>query len=81
MKQFSCGSVVPGCTARFTAETGRPLRPYQLAPARAILDSVLNRRGLTIAVMMSLPFAPNCSARACTTGMTMTPTCALLGEP
>jgi predicted small metal-binding protein len=21
MKQFSCGSVVPGCTARFTAET------------------------------------------------------------
>ena len=21
MKQFSCGDVVPGCTARFTAET------------------------------------------------------------
>jgi len=32
---------------------GRPLRPYQLAPARAIIDSVLHARGLTIAVMMA----------------------------
>ena len=31
----------------------RPLRPYQLAPAQAIVDAVLQRRGLTIAVMMS----------------------------
>lgn len=31
----------------------RPLRPYQLAPARAIVDSVLNRRGLSFAVVMS----------------------------
>jgi len=31
----------------------RPLRGYQLAPAQAIVDSVLNRRGLTIAVMMA----------------------------
>ncbi|MDH7488302.1 MAG: hypothetical protein QHH80_02185 [Anaerolineae bacterium] len=31
----------------------RPLRGYQLAPARAIVDSVLRRRGLTFAVMMS----------------------------
>jgi hypothetical protein len=31
----------------------RPLRSYQLAPARAIVDSVLNRRGLTFAVVMS----------------------------
>jgi hypothetical protein len=30
-----------------------PLRPYQLEPARAILDSVLHRRGLTFTVMMS----------------------------
>ncbi|MEN6478584.1 MAG: hypothetical protein ABFD20_02975 [Anaerolineales bacterium] len=30
----------------------RPLRRYQLAPARAIVDSVLQRRGLTLAVMM-----------------------------
>jgi hypothetical protein len=31
----------------------RPLRSYQLEPARAILDSVLHGRGLTFAVMMS----------------------------
>ena len=31
----------------------RPLRRYQLAPAQAILDSVLNERGLTLAVMMA----------------------------
>ena len=31
----------------------RPLRPYQLEPARAILDSILNGRGLTFAVMMA----------------------------
>jgi hypothetical protein len=30
----------------------RPLRSYQLAPARAVLDSVLQGRGLTFAVMM-----------------------------
>jgi hypothetical protein len=29
----------------------RPLYPYQLAPARAIVDSVLHRRGLEFAVM------------------------------
>lgn len=32
---------------------GTPLRPYQLEPARAIIDSVLNDRGLTFTVMMS----------------------------
>jgi len=31
----------------------RPLRQYQLEPARAIVDSVLNRKGLTFAVVMS----------------------------
>lgn len=31
----------------------RPLRAYQMAPARAIVDSVLRKRGLTFAVMMS----------------------------
>ncbi|HHX65913.1 MAG TPA: hypothetical protein GX702_13610 [Chloroflexi bacterium] len=31
----------------------RPLRGYQLAPARAIVDSVIRRRGLTFAVMMA----------------------------
>jgi hypothetical protein len=31
----------------------RPLRSYQLAPARAIIDSVLRGRGLTFAVMMA----------------------------
>ena len=31
----------------------RPLRSYQLAPARAIVDSVLQGRGLTFAVMMA----------------------------
>lgn len=29
----------------------RPLRNYQLAPARAIIDSVLNKRGLEFAIM------------------------------
>ncbi len=32
---------------------GRGLRPYQLEPARAIVDSVLHGRGLTFAVMMA----------------------------
>jgi hypothetical protein len=32
---------------------GRPLRPYQLEPARAIVDSVLHRKGLTFTVMMA----------------------------
>ena len=32
---------------------GRPLREYQLAPAYAILDSVLNQRGLSFAVVFS----------------------------
>jgi len=32
---------------------GRPLRSYQLAPARAIVDSVLKGRGLTFAVLMA----------------------------
>ena len=31
----------------------RPLRSYQLAPAQAVLDSILHGRGLTFAVMMS----------------------------
>jgi hypothetical protein len=31
----------------------RPLRSYQLGPARAIVDSVLQRRGMTFAVVMS----------------------------
>ena len=31
----------------------RPLRDYQLAPARAIVDSVLHGRGLTLAIMMA----------------------------
>jgi hypothetical protein len=30
----------------------RPLRRYQIAPAQAIVDAVLQRRGLTLAVMM-----------------------------
>ena len=30
-----------------------PLRPYQLEPARAVLDSVVNRRGLSFSVMMA----------------------------
>jgi hypothetical protein len=33
--------------------TRRPLRRYQVEPARAILDSILNDRGLSFAVMMS----------------------------
>ncbi len=32
---------------------GRGLRPYQLEPARAIVDSVVHGRGLTFAVMMA----------------------------
>ena len=32
---------------------GMPLRPYQLEPANAILESVLHRRGRTFTVMMS----------------------------
>ena len=32
---------------------GRPLRPYQLEPARAIVDSIVNQRGLTFTVEMS----------------------------
>ncbi len=32
---------------------GRPLRPYQLEPARAIVDSVLHQKGLTFTVMMA----------------------------
>lgn len=32
---------------------GTPLRPYQLEPAAAIIDSVRRRRGLTFTVMMS----------------------------
>ena len=31
----------------------KPLRSYQLEPANAILDSILNQRGFTFAVMMS----------------------------
>lgn len=31
----------------------KPLRAYQLEPARAILDSILHNKGLTFAVMMS----------------------------
>jgi len=31
----------------------RPLRPYQLAPARAILDSIVRDRGRVLVVMMS----------------------------
>jgi hypothetical protein len=32
---------------------GRPLRPYQVAAARAILGSVVGRRGLSISVMFA----------------------------
>ena len=31
----------------------RPLRPYQLEPARSIVNSILNRQGLSITVMMA----------------------------
>lgn len=34
------------------AVSGRPLRPYQLRPARAILESVRRRDGLTFSVLM-----------------------------
>ncbi len=38
---------------RFSKQViGLPLRPYQVEPARAILSSVLQNRGLTFAVMM-----------------------------
>ena len=40
-----------GLFSRFVLR--RPLRPYQLEPARAILDSVLHRKGLTFTVMMA----------------------------
>src|SRR5450756_1273229 len=40
-----------GLFSRYVA--GRSLRPYQLEPARAILDSVLHRKGLTFTVMMA----------------------------
>jgi hypothetical protein len=40
-----------GLFSRFVLR--RPLRPYQLEPARAILDSVLYRKGLTFTVMMA----------------------------
>lgn len=40
-----------GAFSRLVA--GRPLRGYQLAPARSIVNSVLHRRGLTFAVVMS----------------------------
>ncbi len=40
--------------ARFSREVlGLPLRSYQLEVAQAVLDSVLYRRGLTLAVLMS----------------------------
>src|SRR5262245_5363141 len=32
---------------------GLPLRPYQLEPARAILDSIFHHRGRTFTIMMS----------------------------
>ncbi|MBI4317391.1 MAG: hypothetical protein HY675_02785 [Chloroflexi bacterium] len=32
---------------------GRPLRPYQLSPARAIFDSIRHRNGLSISIMMA----------------------------
>ncbi len=41
----------PALFSRYVA--GRPLRPYQLEPARAIVDSVLHRKGLTFTVMMA----------------------------
>ncbi len=41
----------PALFSRFVV--GRPLRSYQLEPARAILESVLSRRGDTISVMMA----------------------------
>ncbi len=40
-----------GLFSRFVLR--RPLRPYQLEPAMAILDSVLHRKGLTFTVMMA----------------------------
>lgn len=41
----------PALFSRFVV--GRPLRPYQLEPARAILGSVLARRGDQVSVMMA----------------------------
>lgn len=40
-----------GLFSRFVVR--RPLRPYQLEPARAIVDSVLRRKGFTFTVMMA----------------------------
>ncbi len=40
-----------GLFSRFVLR--RPLRPYQLEPARAIADSILHRKGLTFTVMMA----------------------------
>ncbi len=37
----------------------RELRPYQLAPARAILESILHRRGLTFAVLFARQMGKN----------------------
>ncbi len=40
--------------AHFSANVAqRPLRPYQLEPAQAVLASVAQHRGLTIAVMVA----------------------------
>jgi len=39
--------------ATFSELLGRPLRPYQLEPALAILESIIQNQGHTIAVMMS----------------------------
>jgi hypothetical protein len=45
---------VLGDVGRFAQHlAGRPLRRYQLDPARAIVDSVIHGRGLTFTVMMS----------------------------
>ena len=41
----------------------RPLRPYQLAPARAILDSILHQRGDTFAVVMARQAGKNETAQ------------------
>src|SRR5438132_10445897 len=40
----------PSLFSRFVV--GRPLRPYQLEPARAILRSVLDRQGDQVSVML-----------------------------
>ncbi|MDR7613175.1 MAG: hypothetical protein QN210_12280 [Armatimonadota bacterium] len=38
---------------------GRPLRPYQLAAARAVLESVRHRRGLTVTVLFARQMGKN----------------------